>query len=358
MRARRILVAMVGAVGLMAVSCGSGDEPTEPAAPASANSTTEQVETALVPCGDDKGSPFPETDGSVEARLAQARVTDAMVCALGEISDAAGYGLDNRATTFEERQGFAMIVLESCREAASGYLTWDEIIDNDVEQGAPRPAAIKLNGYLRDVYCPAVSLSEAAAPSVAAVPAGELDENGMRGIYSKIAWYDGRFEALPLSECTSRLGEFMLDEGRAYRFDDETVLCLDVPSSNRGGLDAPTWSATLAFLTPQSEESALARAQQLVPGDAVRDSRIVATNAQGPNSCLSVDFRSTLVGEQARAESRRSSDLEYVNIHLYSDRQSDLGSSSPYDELSARLTFTLLVTTTPSILPAESIEAL
>ena len=331
MRARRILTAMVGAVSVLAVSCGAGGESTEPAAPASANSTTEQVVTELVPCGDDKGSPLPETDGSIEVRLAQARVTDAMVCALGEISDASGYGLDDRATTFEERQGFAMIVLESCRESASGYATWDEIIDDDVDQGAPRPAAAKLNGYLRDVYCPAVYLSAAPVPSVAAVPAGELDENGIRGIYSKIAWYDGRFEALQLSECTFRLGEFMLDEGRAYRFDDDTVLCLDVPSSNRGGLDAPTWSATLAFRAPQSEESALARALQLVPDDVVRDSRMVATNAQGPNSCLSVDFRSTLVGDQARAESRRSSDLEYVNIHLYSDRQSDLGSSSPYD---------------------------
>ena len=141
----------------------------------------------------------------------------------------------------------------------------------------------------------------------------------------------GRFEALPLSECTSRLGDFILDEGRAYCFDDDTVLCLDVPSSNRGGLDAPTWSVTLAFRAPQSEESALARALQLVPGDAVRDSRMVATNARGSNSCLSVDFRSALVGEGARAESRRRSDLEDINIHLYSDRQSDLGSSSPYD---------------------------
>lgn len=40
----------------------------------------------------------------------------------------------------------------------------------------------------------------------------------------------GRFEALPLSECTSRLGDFILDEGRAYCFDDDTVRCLDVPS--------------------------------------------------------------------------------------------------------------------------------
>lgn len=79
------------------------------------------------------------------------------------------------------------------------------------------------------------------------------------------------------------------------------------------------------------EESALARALQLVPDDAVRDSRMVATNAQGRNSCLSVDYRSKRVGNQARDGSRRSGDLEYVNVHLYSDRQSDLGSSSPYD---------------------------
>lgn len=86
---------------------------------------------------------------------------------------------------------------------------------------------------------------------------------------------------------------------------------------------------------------------------------MVATNAPGgSNSCLSVDFRSTLVGEGARAESRRRSDLEGVNIHLYSDRQSDLGSSSLYDGSVSAAPFTLLVATTPSILLADGIEAL
>lgn len=251
MRARRILMAIGGVVSLLAVACGSEEEATKQPATVSAASTTEQAVAELVPCGSDKGSPLSETDGSVEARLVDAGVTDAMVCALGEVSDASGYGLDNRATTFEERQGFAMIVLENCHEAASGYMTWDEIINDEIDQGAPRHAATELNSYLRDVYCPAVSISEGPAPSVALVPSGDFDENGMRGIYSKIGWYDGRFEALQLPECTSRLGEFGLDEGRAYHFDDDTVLCVDVPLSNRGGFDAPTWSAALAFRTPR-----------------------------------------------------------------------------------------------------------
>lgn len=332
MRARKMLTVMAGTVSLLVVSCGGEEGATGQSTTASRTSTTESVPVQLIPCGDDEGSPLAKTDGSIEAKLAQAHVTDDMVCGLGEVSDAAGYGFDSRATTFEERQGFAYVALDNCREAASGYVTWDEIIADEVAQGAPRRASSTLNGYLRDVYCPAVLLGgEEAAPPATGV-SDPVDAKGMRGIYSNITWYDGRFEPLPLSECTSRLGEFMLDEGRAYRFDDDTVLCVDVPSADHGGLDAPTRYAELAFRAPQSEESALAKAMQLVPEDAAFDSRVVATNAEGPNSCLSVDYRSARVGERAREGGpKRDSSPEYINVHLYSERQSDLGSSSPYD---------------------------
>ncbi|WP_420879103.1 hypothetical protein [Rhodococcus sp. (in: high G+C Gram-positive bacteria)] len=267
----------------------------------------------------------------MEAELAKASVTDDMVCGLGDVMDEAGYGFDNRASTFQERQGFASIELDTCRETASGYTSWDEVIDHEVAEGAPRSASTRLNGYLRDVYCPAVSDPAAAAPPSVARTSEPFDSNGMRGIYSKIGWYDGRFEGLPATECTSRLGEFVFEEGRAYRFDDTTILCVTVPSSRRGGADAHIWNATLAFTTPHDEASALAKALQLVPDGAQMDSRMIATNPEGPNTCLSVDYRSRPVEQLAStAEPNSTIDRGFVNVHLYSDRQTNLGSSSPY----------------------------
>ncbi|WP_137726324.1 hypothetical protein [Prescottella subtropica] len=329
------MAALVGAVSLVVVSCGS-DQDTQSAAPqpeAAASSTTTQPtpEAKTSPCGKDAGSALPATDGSVEAALAKANVTDEMVCGLGDVMDETGYGFDNRATTFQERQGFASIELDNCRETANGYTTWDEVINEDVAQGAPRRASTTLNGYLRDVYCPAMLDQPEEAPPATAMTSGPVDGNGMRGIYSKLAWYDGKFEGLPPSECTSRLGEFMLGEGRAYRFDDSTILCVDVPSASRGGEDAYIWLATLAFTTPHDEESALGKALQLVPDGPQMDSRMIGTNTQGPNSCLSVDYRSQQLEKQAPiAAPNKTTDRGFVNVRLYSGRQTSQGSSSPY----------------------------
>lgn len=335
MRAGKILTALVGAVGLIVVSCGSDQQSNEVAAQpetvsSSATAAEPTVEAKIAPCGKDQGSTLPTTDGSVEAALAKANVTDEMVCGLGDVMDEAGYGFDNRATTFQERQGFASIELDNCRETASGYTTWDEVIDDEVAEGAPRSASTRLNGHLRDIFCPAMSDPAAVAPPSVAIISDPVDNNGMRGIYSQIAWYDGRFEGLPPVECTSRLGEFVLEEGRAYRFDDSTVLCVTVPSSMRGGVDAYIWSATLAFTTPQDEASALAKALQLVPDGAQMDSRMIATNAEGPNSCLSVDYRSRPIEQLASTAEPNTTDRGFVNVHLYSDRQTRLGSSFPY----------------------------
>ncbi|MBM4568971.1 hypothetical protein GS489_00240 [Rhodococcus hoagii] len=325
---------MVGAAGLIVVSCGpdqgSNDVAAQPETTSSSTAAEPTAEAQISPCGKDAGSTLPTTDGSVEAALAKAGVTDAMVCGLGDVMDEAGYGFDTRATTFQERQGFASVELDNCRETASGYTTWDEVINDEVAEGTPRSASTRLNGYLRDVYCPVVSELTAAAPPSIAMTSEPVDNNGMRGIYSKTGWYEGRFEGLPATECTSRLGEFVFEEGRAYRFDDSTVLCVTVPSSMRGGVDAYIWSATLAFTTPQDEASALTKALQLVPDGAQMDSRMIATNAEGPNSCLSVDYRSRSIEQLASTAEPNTTDRGFVNVHLYSDRQSRLGSSSPY----------------------------
>lgn len=333
---RGVRAALTGAASLLAVSCGTGATPeasetaSATSSPSTAVVTTTPSPGKIAPCGSDKGAQLPPSDGSVEAVLAKASVTDDMVCGLGQVMDAAGYGFDNRTTTYAERLNFAFIELDNCKEVASGYKTWAEIVNEEVEQGAPRSESSRLNGYLERDFCPAAELRSEGVPAASDLSSGTVDENGMRGIYSKIGWYDGRFEPLPAIECTSRLGEFT-GEGRAYRFDADTILCVEVPGSNRSGSDGYTWSARLAFTTPLGEDAALNRALQLVPDDAVEESRMLATNGEGPNTCRSVDYRSRQIGELAgTAKPIESDDLEYFNVTLYSDRQSYFGSSSPY----------------------------
>lgn len=139
----------------------SGDPVAEP-------TPTAAEKTAL--CDDDTGAGLASTDGTVEDALTAAGVTDTIIRGLGAVMDSAGYGFDNRATTFVERQGFAAIVMDDCRESATGHTAWDEIIDLDITRGTPTSASRELNGYLRDTYCPAPTLAAPTTPRLDLVP--------------------------------------------------------------------------------------------------------------------------------------------------------------------------------------------
>jgi len=329
-------LAACGVLTTVLVACGPSDETgsqslPETSASAGATMTSETTPQKKQPCGDDEGLPVEASDGSVETRLAAAGVSDALVCELGARADGAGYGLDGRATTFAQRQDFAVVMAQTCAEVASGYRSWEQVIDDDVDQGAPPTSASRLYSYLRTAFCPQVSASAEPAPVERALSSGPVDENGMRGIASTLSWYQGRFEPVPLSKCTSRLGEFTFGQGYAFQFDADTVLCLEDYSDGGGRAGHELWSADLVFATAVTEDVALDAARQLLPEDAVEDSRVVGTNATGPHSCLSIDYHSERLADHARdAVSRRTNDPGYINVHLYSEGESDLGSSAPY----------------------------
>ncbi|MCD2119617.1 MULTISPECIES: hypothetical protein [Rhodococcus] len=337
MMTKKSVSLVVGGVLTMAlVSCGTSNGTasrslSESSTSAGATLTSEATLQKRQPCGNDEGEPVAASDGSVEDRLAAAGVSDALVCELGARADGAGYGLDGRATTFAQRQDFALVMAQTCAEVASGYRSWEQVIEDDVAQGAPAASASRLYSYLRTAFCPQVSASEEPAPAERALSSGPVDENGMRGIASTLSWYQGRFEAVPLSECTSRLGAFTFGQGYALRVDADTVLCLEDYSDRGNRAEHELWSADLVFATAVAEDAALDAARQLLPEDAEEYSRVVGTNATGPNSCLSVDYHSERLEDHARdVVSRRTSDPGYVNIHLYSEGESDLGSSAPY----------------------------
>lgn len=158
MRIRVGLVVAVYVLSISATSCSS-DDGAESGVAESASQSTSAVSTSVSPPPACDGADAEPTDGdtSIQDVLDANGVTDKTVCDLGEVTDNAGYGFGNRSTTFEERQGFAGIATDTCSEVASGFQTWDDVIDADVATGAPRSDSELLNGYLSDVYCPALS---------------------------------------------------------------------------------------------------------------------------------------------------------------------------------------------------------
>ncbi|WP_064063757.1 hypothetical protein [Rhodococcus gordoniae] len=77
-------------------------------------------------------------------------------------------------------------------------------------------------------------------------------------------------------------GEFTFGRGYAFRFAADTVLCLEDYSDrgDRGGHEL--WSADVVFADAVAEDVALDAARQLLPEDAVEDSRPVARTRPVP----------------------------------------------------------------------------
>jgi hypothetical protein len=98
-------------------------------------------------------------DTSVQDFLASRGVTDDMVRQLGAMADLTGYGLDkDTPLPFDQAQDFAsLIVSRVCDEVASGALTWEQSIAQDVATGAPVGDAQQMNGDMREVFCPQVT---------------------------------------------------------------------------------------------------------------------------------------------------------------------------------------------------------
>lgn len=96
-------------------------------------------------------------DTSVVDFLREAGIDDALVNRLGEVGDANGYGIDSdTATTLEQRRGFAVVQVGTCRDVAAGEQTWEGVRADDVENGASDAQASAMVSHLRTVFCPRV----------------------------------------------------------------------------------------------------------------------------------------------------------------------------------------------------------
>lgn len=142
----RVLLVLVAAVALN----GCGGENEQPGTDRPAHATTE--------AGSPTTESSSEVDTSIQDALAERGVTDDMVRRLGAMADSTGYGYGPGTTLpFDQAQNFAVAVLVTCDQVVARTLTWDQAIRDDMSTGAPAGAAEKMNGYLRDVYCPALS---------------------------------------------------------------------------------------------------------------------------------------------------------------------------------------------------------
>lgn len=333
MRRNYSLPVLMAIGGVVLAGCGENPEPVAetPTRASLSTSVTTSATAASAPCGHNPTAPSSMLDDSVTNALERVGATDQMVCALGEVQDRAGYGMDTRASTFAERAGLATVIISDCEDAANGHITWSEIIADDVLDGAPLSGATMFNTHLEQVFCPALTLPEDPELVAVELTSASEDENGTRGLYSSIGWMDGRFEPVPLSECTSRIGSFLFDEQRAYKFENHSVLCNDTSNLTR-----PVWHPVVAFMEPQSEDAALTTARELLPVDAVEVDRVLGTSTIGAGTCLSVDYFSPKLAAAQQTAARQTkvrlpSDPGHANIHLYPERQTSNGSSAKYE---------------------------
>ncbi|MFD0149334.1 hypothetical protein ACWGQ4_14280 [Streptomyces sp. NPDC055721] len=107
-------------------------------------------------------TPTPEAsaagDTSITDFLEEAGIDDVLVNGLGEVADANGYGIDaDTATTSEQRRGFAVVQVGTCRDVAEGNQTWAGVRIEDMENGASETQAAAMVTHLRTVFCPGVA---------------------------------------------------------------------------------------------------------------------------------------------------------------------------------------------------------
>lgn len=319
MRIRTTLLVAVSVLSLVAASCSSDDSSVSAAsATTSASAIETPTSVSPPPACEGAGDEPTDTDTSIQDVLDANGVTDQIVCDLGEVTDEAGYGLDNRKTTFEERQGFAALVIDTCTEVTAGFQTWEEVIDADVATGAPRSDSERLNGYLRDVFCPALSDEATVAERVP----GLAVQNAARGLGSTVDWYPSQYETLHESECIARFGTW-ISPYFAFRFDANTVMCTREPYRD-DNVDPTNWVG-LALDSPADEAAALTIALAILPEDTRIKDRLTGTNSDpsSSNTCLSIDVQSDSLGEIVGDDGDAS-------VLLYPDRQTDLGSSDVF----------------------------
>lgn len=100
-------------------------------------------------------SPLEVDEEPLDGLLRERGLTANDVFSVAGMADSTGYRLGD--SSWEMDQVTATSFVFACDEVKAGEITWEESIDLDVADGAPRPDAVRMNNYLRDVFCPKLS---------------------------------------------------------------------------------------------------------------------------------------------------------------------------------------------------------
>lgn len=251
-----------------------------------------------------------ETANALDAALVQQLIA---------VANETGYGPADEA--------FADVMTVVCRDVASGHTTWDEVIAQDVADGASKADAKRLYTFVRDQLCPALPEDDEEKN-----PQGDKDagSDGTRGLGSKLGHLDANWDQGDAKRCRAVFGASAVAVHAFAR--DGVAVCADEPLSD-------TWGDTvigldLAFEPAVSEKQARQMALQLLPDDAVFQKRVKLNNpgwAARKGSCVSVVFKSAALNGVILAANPDWSDANLASATLYSDKQTDYGSGSSFD---------------------------
>lgn len=288
--------ALLLATTLAAGGCGSSDGPSV----AHPSTTSHDVTRDRSDTAEDESDSNPEPteteaedDTSIEDFLAAADVDDALVNRLGEIGDANNYGLGTGVETgLEDRRQLATSQVDTCRNVAVGYRTWEGVRYSDEAAGATEDQAAAMADFLRTEFCPHVApLKEARLPDQTLGGPAE-DDRGGRGLTSPVDWWDGRFPRVSWAKaCAAQMG-MPVGDPVAYRLAKDEVVCATVPPA--ASLKKHLISVDVVFSSPVDENRARRAVLALLPADASATEPIAGTNADWSymeGGCLSINFR-------------------------------------------------------------------
>jgi hypothetical protein len=170
MKAKFAIAVFAAAVILTLAGCSSPD----PAAPEAAASQTTDPNVGIpadpadpAPADPAATTPTPTaslggsggSDTSIADALQVAGVSDDLVRQLGVVASETGYGLGRGdALPFDTAQNFAYMMVLTCREIASGSLTYASSQAQAVADGAAESDAARMMAFVEAEYCPVVSI--------------------------------------------------------------------------------------------------------------------------------------------------------------------------------------------------------
>lgn len=265
--------------------------------------------------------PSKSADTSVQDALDEAGVSDALAQRLVVAADDAGYGPADTS--------FAALMIDTCRDVDSGYSNWNELIDQDVADGAPRRQAGTFYAFLRTQFCPAVK----PAPDKPQ-PSGDADAaaSGTRGLGTSADYLDAHWKHGDLATCRAATGA-PLGEPRTYIVAPGALMCGDVGVGVYGNTFI---DLDVVFTPPVPEAAARQVAEKLLPVDATFVERRMGKNPPYANrggSCPSLLYRSQTLAAAVNAAADAGVDASgpEATATFYSDRQTNYGSSTVYD---------------------------